>query len=281
MSDEIRRLSDALARDPSSLVFLQLGEALRQRGQLDVARKVALRGLERHAHNADAHDLLARICVDADELDRAFDEWDVVLRLTPDHVGAHKGMGYVLFKQGKLDEAERHLSAAASRDAEDASIATALHMVRRMMQYTNGAKNGNGAAPPAELAAAQQRVEQEARLLFAELLGEGEHTAILLDGDGLVTAGVYMTADGTDVAQEIGAELSGVRDEAQRAIRHLKLGDWRSVTFETEVATVAMAPVARDSLVLLAAGASMPLGFVRRMLDRCAQLATDWLGEGA
>jgi tetratricopeptide (TPR) repeat protein len=281
MSDEIRRLSDELARDPSSLVFLQLGEALRQRGQLDVARKVALRGLERHAHDADAHDLLARICVDADELDRAFDEWDVVLRLTPDHVGAHKGMGYVLFKQGKLEEAERHLSAAASRDAEDASIATALHMVRRMMQYTNGAKNGNGAAPPAELAAAQQRVEQEARLLFAELLGEGEHTAILLDGDGLVTAGVYMTADGNDVAQEIGAELSGVRDEAQRAIRHLELGDWRSVTFETEVATVAMAPVARDSLVLLAAGASMPLGFVRRMLDRCAQLAADWLGEGA
>lgn len=281
MSDDIRRLSDELARDPSSLVFLQLGEALRQRGQLDVARKVALRGLERHAHNADAHDLLARICVDADELERAFDEWDIVLRLAPDHVGAHKGMGYVLFKQGKLEEAERHLSAAASRDAEDASIATALHMVRRMMQYTDGATNGNGTAPATALAAAQRRVEEEARLLFAELLGEGEHTAILLDGDGLVTAGVYLTADGHDVAQEIGAELSGVRDEAQRAIRHLQLGEWRSVTFETDVATVAMAPVARDSLVLLAAAATMPLGFVRRMLDRCAQLATEWLGEGA
>ncbi|HEX6965333.1 MAG TPA: roadblock/LC7 domain-containing protein [Gemmatimonadaceae bacterium] len=281
MSDDIRRLSDELARDPSSLVFLQLGEALRQRGQLDVARKVALRGLERHAHNADAHDLLARICVDADELERAFDEWDIVLRLAPDHVGAHKGMGYVLFKQGKLEEAERHLSAAASRDAEDASIATALHMVRRMMQYTDGATNGNGTAPATALAAAQRRVEEEARLLFAELLGEGEHTAILLDGDGLVTAGVYLTADGHDVAQEIGAELSGVRDEAQRAIRHLQLGEWRSVTFETDVATVAMAPVARDSLVLLAAAATMPLGFVRRMLDRCTQLATEWLGEGA
>lgn len=281
MSDDIRRLSDELARDPSSLVFLQLGEALRQRGQLDVARKVALRGLERHAHNADAHDLLARICVDADELERAFDEWDIVLRLAPDHVGAHKGMGYVLFKQGKLEEAERHLSAAASRDAGDASIATALRMVRRMMQYTDGATNGNGTAPATALAAAQRRVEEEARLLFAELLGEGEHTAILLDGDGLVTAGVYLTADGHDVAQEIGAELSGVRDEAQRAIRHLQLGEWRSVTFETDVATVAMAPVARDSLVLLAAAATMPLGFVRRMLDRCAQLATGWLGEGA
>jgi len=30
MSEEIRRLSEELARDPSSLVFLQLGEALRR-----------------------------------------------------------------------------------------------------------------------------------------------------------------------------------------------------------------------------------------------------------
>ena len=32
MSDEIRRLSDELARDPSSLVFVPLGEALRRQG---------------------------------------------------------------------------------------------------------------------------------------------------------------------------------------------------------------------------------------------------------
>src|SRR5690242_21765817 len=79
MTDDVRRLSDELARDPTSLVFLKLGETLRQRGQLDVARKVALRGLERHAQNADAHDLLARICVDAGELQRAFDDWEIVL----------------------------------------------------------------------------------------------------------------------------------------------------------------------------------------------------------
>src|SRR5436853_6688727 len=99
---EIRRLSEELARDPSSLVFLQLGEALRRSGQLELALKVARRGLERHAHNADAHDLLARIWVDLGELQQAFDEWDMVLRLAPSHVGARKGVGYVLFKQGRL-----------------------------------------------------------------------------------------------------------------------------------------------------------------------------------
>ncbi|MBX6331805.1 MAG: tetratricopeptide repeat protein, partial [Gemmatimonadaceae bacterium] len=145
MGDEIRRLSEELARDPSSLVFIQLGEALRRSGELDLALKVALRGLERHPHNADAHDLLARIRVDRGELEGAFDEWDVVLRLAPQHVGARKGMGYVLFKQGKLEEAEAHLAAAAAEDGNDASIATALRMVRRLLRYTREPSNGNGA----------------------------------------------------------------------------------------------------------------------------------------
>ncbi len=266
MSDEIARLSDELARDPASLTFLALGEALRKRGELDVALRVATRGLERHPHNPEAHDLLARIWVDRNELERAFDEWDMVVRLSPAHVGAHKGLGYVRFKQGRLTEAERHLSDAAAHDGEDPTIATALTMVRRLI----GGHNGNGAEPP--LSASEQ-----ARRLFADIIGETEQTALLLDGCGLVTAGAYVTADGRDVAQEIGAELSGVREEAQRATRHLGLGDWSCVVFETEVATVAMAPSARESLVLVAAARTVPLGLVRRILDRCVERARAWL----
>jgi tetratricopeptide (TPR) repeat protein len=279
MAEEIRRLSEELARDPSSLVFLQLGEALRRSGQLDLALRVAMRGLERHAHDADAHDLLARICVDRGELEQAFDEWDMVLRLAPNHVGARKGMGYVLFKQGKLEDAEQHLSAAASHDRSDSSISTALRMVRRLLRYARMAGNGASEPGPEELAAAQRRVEEEARYLFADILGDGEQTALLLNSDGLVTAGVYTTAEGVDVAQEVGAQLSGVRDEAQRAVRHLDLGAWRLVLYETDVAVVAIAPALDDSMVLVAASHDMPLGFVRRVLDRCVRRATMWLSE--
>jgi tetratricopeptide (TPR) repeat protein len=279
MADEIRRLSEELARDPSSLVFLQLGEALRKAGQLDLALKVALRGLERHAHNADAHDLLARIRVDRGELEEAFDEWDTVLRLAPAHVGARKGMGYVLFKQGKLEEAEHHLSAAAAAaEHGDASTATALRMVRRLLRYARPT-NGHGPHANGEITAAQLKVEEEARCLFADILGDSEQTALLLNGDGLVTAGTYVTAEGRDVSQDIGATLAGVRDEADRVIRHLDLGAWKAVVYETEIATVAMAPGLDDSLVLLAAAQSIPLGLVRRVLDRCVQRATTWLEE--
>ena len=281
MSEEIRRLSEELARDPSSLVFLQLGEALRRAGQLDLGLKVAHRGLERHAHSADAHDLLARIRVDRGELQEAFDEWDMVLRLAPSHVGARKGMGYVLFKQGKLAEAESHLSTAATHDRGDSSIATALRMVRRLLRYARVAGNGNGAPGHDDLVAAQRRVEEEARLLFADILGEGEHTALLLNADGLVAAGLYVTAEGEDVSQEVGAALTGVRDDALRAVRHLDLGAWRAVVYETDLATVALAPALDESMVLVAASHTIPLGFVRRVLDRCVQRATSWLEEVA
>ena len=278
MSDEIRRLSDELARDPSSLVFLQLGEALRKTGQLDLAMKVALRGLERHAHNADAHDLLARICVDRGELERAIDEWDMVLRLAPSHVGAQKGMGYVLFKQGRLEEAEQHLSGASSGDRTDPAINSALRMVRRLLRYARLA--GDGSEPgPIELEAAQRRVEEEAHYLFADILGESEQTALLLNSDGMVTAGTYVTADGTEVSQEVGAVLSGVRDDAQRCVRHLDLGGWKTVLYETDIATVAIAPALDDAIVVVAASRQMPLGFVRRVLDRCVRRATMWLSE--
>ena len=104
-TDHIRQWSDELARDPASLVFLQLGEALRRQGQTDVALKIAMRGLERHPQQADAHDLMARVAVDRRDFERATAEWEAVLRIAPEHVGALKGLGYVCFQQGRFGDA--------------------------------------------------------------------------------------------------------------------------------------------------------------------------------
>jgi tetratricopeptide (TPR) repeat protein len=302
-SDDVRRLSDELARDPASLVFLQLGEALRRQGQLDYALKVAVRGLERHPHNAEAHDLLARIAVDRGELERAFDEWDMVLRLSPDHIGALKGLGFICFRQGRAQEAERYLGAASAADPGDQSIASALAHVRAKLRPPAAAPASSGGAPPGRTssptpaflgavrtasappapraeppAGRAVQTPQDARYLFAEIIGDGDQTALLLDEQGLVMAGAYVSADGRDVAQDVGAELSGVSDEARRAMRHLDLGSWTAIVFETEVATVAMAPAPQDGLLLVAASREAPLGFVRRLLDRASMRTRAWLG---
>ena len=323
MADDIKRLSDELARDPSSLVFLPLGDALRKQGQAALALKVALRGLERHPHSAEAHDLLARIAVDSGDLDRAFDEWDMAIRLSPDHAGAKKGMGFVRFRQGRLAEAEEYLAAAASADPDDASITTALTFVRESLhgpakaeerapapRYTPPERKREEppAPPPSPPSTAQVPDEppvarphpeprasasatrssapramsaDSARMLFAEEIGDGEQTALLLDATGMVLAGVYIGADGADVSQEIGAELSGVSDEASRAMRHLELGAWQAIIFETGVATVAMTPAPQDALLLVAASRATPLGLVRRLMDRAGAKAREWMGAGS
>ena len=301
MSDVVRRLSDELARDPSSLVFLPLGETLRRQGQLDVALKVALRGLERHEHNPEAHDLLARIAVDRGELDRAYDEWDMVLRLAPDHHGARKGMGFVRFRQGRLAEAERLLAEALEHAGNDPSVAGALAHVRAALaegeepatrpldgEADHGARLETEHAPaaraaegPGRFAVARQARRGDARLLFGDLLEDGEQTALLLDASGLVVAGAYVAADGHDVAQEVGAELSGVSDEARRAMRHLDLGDWSAIVLETTHAVVAMAPAPQDGLLVVAAARTTPLGLVRRQLERLGRRAAMWLGGDA
>ncbi len=265
MSDEVRRLSDELARDPASRIFVPLGEALRLQGQLDLALKVTLRGLERHPHVAEGHDLLARLSVDRGEHERAFDEWDMVLRLSPGHVGALKGLGFVSYQREQLADAERYLAAAAEADPGDEQVATALAHVRRGMHAErSGALGATGV--------------RDARALFSDVLPEAGQTAMLLDRDGLVLAGAYVDWEGHDVAQSVGAELSGVTDAARRATRYLALGDWTSIVFETEVAVVAMAPSEQDGLLVLATSRATPLGLVRRLLDRCNERARRWLG---
>ena len=263
--DDVRLWSEELARDPSSLVFLPLAETLRRQGQLDLARKVALRGLERHPHDPDAHDQLARIQVDRGDLQSAFDEWDMVLRLVPGHVGAIKGMAFVRFQQGRLQEAEQLLMQA---QGEDADITAAIDTVRR-----------SSGASLAQVAVGE--LPSDPLLLFADMLAS-DQTAIMLDQAGLVLAGAYYSSDGTDVAQEVGASLSGVSDEALRATKHLGIGEWRSILFETDAATVSLAPApnrgsAAGGLIVVAAAPETPLGQLRRILDRCLARATAWL----
>ncbi|HEU4993989.1 MAG TPA: tetratricopeptide repeat protein [Gemmatimonadaceae bacterium] len=270
MADQVHLWSDELARDPSSLVFLPLAETLRRNGQLDLARKVAIRGLERHPHNADAHDQLARIQADLGQLESAFDEWDMVLRLVPGHLGAIKGMAFVRFQQGKLDDAERLLMQVqedGEHDEED-DISAAIATVRR----SSGA---SVAQVPAEL-------PSDPHLLFGDILA-ADQAAIMLDKDGLVLAGAYYTRDGRNVAQDIGAGLSGVSDEALRATKHIGIGAWRSVLFETEAATVTLAPAPSDGpaaggLMVVAVAPATPLGQLRRLMDRCVSRALAWLG---
>jgi predicted regulator of Ras-like GTPase activity (Roadblock/LC7/MglB family) len=284
-ADSLRVWSDELAQDPQSLVFLRIAEHLRRSGHLGEARRVVLRGLERHPYLADAHDALARVLVDSGEEVPARDEWEMALRLEPSHPGALKGLGFLAWRRRDLPTAERLLAQAVRRVPSDEGLVNAFHAVRAELRdsgvtlrrtppsahHVPAPVPSTAAGPPAPPASS------DPRSLFATLLGDGDRTALLLDRDGLVLAGTYVDGEGREVSEEIGAQLSGLADESARALEQLGLGAWESLLVEAQHAAVALAPAPEGAVVLVAAARDTPVGLLRRLLTRARQRATAWL----
>jgi hypothetical protein len=64
-------------------------------------------------------------------------------------------------------------------------------------------------------------------------------------------------------------------------MRHLPLGNWSAIVFECDDANLAIAPASGDEIVLVAAAPDVPVGFVRRLLDRAVRRALSWRREVA
>ncbi len=276
MADEIRALSAQLAQDPQSLVFMRLGEALRRKGQLDAALRVAVNGLERHPHLADAHDLYARILTDKHDYARAFDEWDMAVRIAPHHTGALKGLAFLYFKVGDVAQAEAHLEQARKVEPDDPSIDQAIAMMRK------------GAAPPApEPSAAPSPPSaavspsaapsalDEARV-FAGLEGANEGL-LLIDGAGRVLGGALKDKAGTDVTDAVAAYLAGVSQEAARTAKLLGLGAWMGLSAEGQNGNVHLAHPTPEALLLVVRERGMPLGRLAILAQRATLMARRWL----
>jgi len=282
MPDEIKTLSAQFAQDPDSLVFLRLGELLRQKGQLDPAHRVALSGLQRHPHLADAHDLYARILADQHDYERAFDEWDMALRIAPHHLGALKGLAFLYFKVGDLAQAVAHLETARQHAPDDAGVAQALALARGGgAAGTRGAVGSPPAAARAAAAGAPEELDPAAAPLeesrvFAGLEG-AEAGLLLLDAAGRVLGGALKDRQGRDVTDAVAAYLAGVSQEAARTAKLLALGTWTGVAAEGQHGHVHLTPPTGDALLLVARDRSVPMGRLAIVAQRAAQSARRWL----
>lgn len=272
MTEDIRALSAQYASDPSSLVFLRLGEALRQRRQLDAALKIAVQGLSRYPHLPEAHDLYARILTDKHDYANAFDEWDTVLRLSPDHLGAHKGIGFLYYRAGEPEHALYHLRRAAQLDPQDAGLHAAVERVA-----------GGEEIWEAPMPESPPEHEEEARAVtvaagdpFSGLEGAGERL-LLVDQDGFRLGGVFVSTEGVDVSEASAAVLAGAAREATRAARMLELGDWGQLTIEAAGVSVCVLRPTADTTLLSAMDAGLPAGQLSYFAERAAKSARSWL----
>jgi tetratricopeptide (TPR) repeat protein len=285
MADDIRALSTQLAQDPHSLVFLRLADALRRKGQLDAALRVALNGLERHPHLADAHDLYARVLTDKHDYARAFDEWDMALRIAPNHTGALKGLAFLYFKVGDLAQAEAHLDLARRVEPDDPTITQAIEMVRGGASPPSpepapaSAPDPTAASPTAasSTAAASAPAPLDESRVFAGLEGAQEGL-LLLDAAGRVLGGALRhPTGGADVTDAVAAYLAGVSQEAARTTKLLGLGAWTGLSAEGRAGNVHLAQPSTEALLLVVRERGVPLGRLAILAQRATAMARRWL----
>ncbi len=273
MTDDIRALSAQYAADPSSLVFLRLGEALRQRRQLDAAVKVAVQGLSRYPHLPEAHDLYARILTDQHDFANAFDEWDTVLRLAPDHLGAHKGIGFLYYRAGEPDQALYHLRLAAQLDPADQGLIAAVERV------AGGGEIWEAPMPETPQAEGPEEVRTavvSAGDPFNGLEGAGERL-LLVDQDGFRLGGALLSSEGADVSESSAAVLAGTSREASRAAKMLELGEWGHLAIETTGISLCVLRPTPDTTLLSTMDAGLPAGQLSFFAERAAKAARQWL----
>jgi len=284
VSDDIKTLTARLADEPASLAFLELGEALRRRGQLDAAYKVARGGLARYPGLADAHDLLGRILGDQGDLAGAFDAWAEALRFDPMRIGALKGIAFLYFRAGDVPAALEHLRRAAEIDPDDITILQAIERVR------------SGGAAPASAEPASPQIEAKAAAPEppaasgspvsptgngAKAPADSEQGIMLVDGNGLRIRGTLTSPSKDDVGDRVAAELAGVSKEASRTSRLLGLGSWQSIAVESPEGNLYLVPPTADTLLLTVRDPSLPMARLGLIADRAAREAKAWLESHA
>jgi predicted regulator of Ras-like GTPase activity (Roadblock/LC7/MglB family) len=239
--------SAALTR---GIAFLELGERLRQRGQLAAAAAVTVAGLVHYPAVADAHDLLGRIRADQGNDAEAIAAWHAALECEPEHVGARKGLAFVAFRSREFSVAERHLEAALLRAPHDATLLAAIDRVRSVLREPTD---------------------------DAIRLADPASGVLLFDMQGLRLAGNVGESTEALVADAVAAEGSGLAREAERAARLLGLGAVRHLVIETANARIVVMPVSPETALLLHRSAATPLGRLLALSGRAAHTAREWL----
>ncbi|MEO8031076.1 MAG: hypothetical protein ABJC74_09580 [Gemmatimonadota bacterium] len=284
MNEDIRALTAEVASDPSSLAFLDLAEALRRKGQVEVAEKVVVNGLSRYPHLPAAHDQYARILADRQDFQRAFDEWDMALRLDPTHLGALKGLGFLYYQAADHGQALVHLEAAWRESPGDEGLHAAIIRLRELLDEERGTAP-SAAAPPVDAFASAIATATAAAAAPAPsgpvtpfgAAGSQSGHRLLIGSGGLSMAGKLETWTGEDVTERAASESEGVVHEAHRTADRVGLGAWRSLVIESDGMHACLLAPTAETILLEVQEREVPIGQITLMAERSARGARAWL----
>jgi predicted regulator of Ras-like GTPase activity (Roadblock/LC7/MglB family) len=269
----VRRWSEEVAADPASPSFLPLAAAYREQRRPEAALRLCLRGLGHHPSHVEAHHLLGLLYLERGDELKAFDEWDIALRLDAEHHESRREIARLCARRGDREAALRHLARLREAGQEDAETVALLGEAEEAAAPSPAPPQPGPPSEPSPVPSAPAAGEGVPAGPFARAALTPEVAgAVVMDAHGLALLEAFADGDGARGA-EMAAHLSGASDEAERTARHLELGGWRSILIETGEHVVHVSPVG-EGMLAIAVRRGVPMGWAVRHAGRVRAAAT-------
>jgi tetratricopeptide (TPR) repeat protein len=118
-NSEITKLTERIAKDPKSKLFVPLAEEYKKIGDIETAIYVLTEGLKNNPGYATARSFLGRLLMDKGDLAGAQKEFEDVVKAIPDNLLAQRKLGDIYALQGKADNAIAHYKAVVALNPKD------------------------------------------------------------------------------------------------------------------------------------------------------------------
>ncbi|HXC61302.1 MAG TPA: tetratricopeptide repeat protein [Nitrospiria bacterium] len=126
LSPEILKLSERLAEDPTSKLFMPLGEEYFKAGMLEEAVMVLMDGLKAHPGFTSAHVTLGKVYLEKGQFKEAKEQFETAIQSSPDNLLAHRKLVKIYSEEGAIQKAIQSCRVILSSDPKDEEIKKAL-----------------------------------------------------------------------------------------------------------------------------------------------------------
>jgi tetratricopeptide (TPR) repeat protein len=119
LSPEIVKLSERLAKDPTSKLFMPLAEEYIKAGMLEEAVMVLMDGLKTHPGFISAHVTLGKVYLEKGQIKEAKEQFETVIQASPDNLLAHRKLVKIYYDEGAVQQAVQSCRAVLSSNPKD------------------------------------------------------------------------------------------------------------------------------------------------------------------
>ena len=125
-TSEIAKLTERIAKDPKSKLFVPLAEEYKKAGDIEMAIQVLTDGLKSNPGYVTARSFLGRLLMDKGDLTGAQKELEEVIKAIPDNLLAQRKLGDLYVLQGKGSDAQQRYKAAFALNPADKELPSLL-----------------------------------------------------------------------------------------------------------------------------------------------------------